>query len=101
MKTDKTDIAIIGGGIVGLGTALALSERHPEISLRIIEKESQLASHQTSRNSGVIHAGIYYRPGSQKARLCVEGVGFLTDFCESHGIRPTSSSARSATAACG
>jgi len=87
MKTDKTDIAVIGGGIVGLGTALALSEQYPYLSLCVIEKEREVAGHQTGHNSGVIHAGIYYRPGSYKARLCVEGVRLLTDFCDSHGIR--------------
>lgn len=87
MKPDKKDIAIIGGGIVGLGTALALSEQYPGLSLCVIEKEREVAGHQTGHNSGVIHAGIYYRPGSHKARLCVEGVRLLTDFCDSLGIR--------------
>jgi L-2-hydroxyglutarate oxidase len=80
------DVAIIGGGIVGLGTALALSERFPGYSLAIIEKEPALASHQTGHNSGVIHAGIYYKTGSAKAKLCVQGVRLLTEFCDAHGV---------------
>jgi len=80
------DIAIIGGGIVGLGTALALSERFPAYSLAILEKEPGLASHQTGHNSGVMHAGIYYKTGSAKAKLCVEGVRLLTEFCDAHGV---------------
>jgi len=80
------DIAIIGGGIIGLGTALALAERFPRYSLAIAEKEPELASHQTGHNSGVIHAGIYYKPGSYKARLCVEGVRLLKAFCEANGV---------------
>ena len=80
------DIAIIGGGVVGLGTALALSERFPAYSLAILEKEPGLASHQTGHNSGVMHAGIYYKTGSAKAKLCVEGVRLLTEFCDAHGV---------------
>jgi L-2-hydroxyglutarate oxidase LhgO len=80
------DVAIVGGGIVGLGTALALSEMAPGCSIGIIEKESELAAHQTGHNSGVIHAGIYYKPGSAKAKLCVEGVNLLHEFCDRHGV---------------
>jgi (S)-2-hydroxyglutarate dehydrogenase len=80
------DVAIIGGGIVGLGTALALSERFPGYSIALLEKEAKLASHQTGHNSGVIHAGIYYKPGSAKARLCVEGVDLLHEFCRDNGV---------------
>jgi len=85
-SSDTFDIAIIGGGIVGLGTALALAERYPRYSLAILEKEPGLANHQTGHNSGVIHAGIYYKTGSAKARLCVEGVRLLTEFCDAHGV---------------
>lgn len=85
-KNGTFDIAIVGGGIVGLGTALALSERHPGSSLAILEKEPELARHQTGNNSGVIHAGIYYRTGSAKAKLCVEGVRLLTEFCDANGV---------------
>ncbi len=80
------DIAVIGGGIVGLGTALAISERHPGYALAVFEKEAAPASHQTGHNSGVIHAGIYYRTGSAKARLCVEGVRLLKEFCDANGV---------------
>jgi L-2-hydroxyglutarate oxidase len=81
------DIAIVGGGIVGLATARALRERLPGARLVILEKERSLASHQTGHNSGVIHSGIYYKPGSFKAKLCVEGKSLLYQFCEKHGIR--------------
>ena len=80
------DIAIIGGGIIGLATALQLSMRHPEQRAVVLEKESALAAHQTGHNSGVIHSGIYYRPGSLKARNCVEGGRALMDFCDENGI---------------
>ncbi len=86
MSPAKYDIAIVGGGIVGLGTALALTESCPRYSLVVIEKESELASHQTGHNSGVIHAGIYYKPGSYKAKLCVSGGRLLTEFCEANGV---------------
>jgi len=81
------DIAIVGGGIIGLATALALSEQVPGMRLAVLEKEARLAAHQSSHNSGVIHAGIYYAPGSYKARLCVEGVKLMLTFCDMHGIR--------------
>jgi L-2-hydroxyglutarate oxidase LhgO len=80
------DVAVIGGGIVGLASALALSERHPGLSIAVLEKEKEVGSHQTGHNSGVIHAGIYYKPGSYKAKLCVEGVRSLKRFCEENGI---------------
>ena len=81
------DIAIIGGGIIGLATAWALVERSPRARLVVLEKEAKLATHQTGNNSGVIHSGIYYKPGSYKAKLCVEGKGLMLDFCQKHGIR--------------
>src|SRR5438046_9425334 len=81
------DIAIIGGGILGLATARALSERAPRARIVILEKEAKLATHQTGNNSGVIHSGIYYKPGSYKAKLCVEGKGLLLEFCHQHGTR--------------
>src|ERR687888_2690794 len=81
------DIAIVGGGIVGLATARALRARLPGARLVLLEKEPRLAAHQTGHNSGVIHSGIYYKPGSYKARLCVEGKGLMLDFCGKHGIR--------------
>lgn len=87
MNLEKCDIAVIGAGIVGLGTALALTERFPRYSLAVLEKEPEIASHQTGHNSGVIHAGIYYKPGSYKAKLCAQGVRMLTEFCDANGIR--------------
>src|SRR5215211_2127931 len=66
------DLAVIGGGIVGLSTAMQMTERFPGISVAVLEKEPALARHQTGRNSGVIHAGVYYQPGSLKARFCRE-----------------------------
>ncbi len=85
--SDRYDLAIIGGGIVALATACALGARAPRARLVILEKEPALAAHQTGHNSGVIHSGIYYKPGSSKARLCVEGVQLMVEFCAVHGIR--------------
>ena len=84
---DRYDVAIVGGGILGLATARAITERRPDARLVILEKESKLATHQTGHNSGVIHSGLYYRPGSYKARLCVEGARLMEAFCDEHGIR--------------
>lgn len=81
------DYCIIGGGIVGLATAMALLERQPGASLLILEKEGVLARHQTGHNSGVIHAGIYYAPGSLKADLCKRGAQATKDFCTEHQIK--------------
>ncbi|MFT0870116.1 L-2-hydroxyglutarate oxidase [Pseudomonas sp. CAM1A] len=80
------DYCIIGGGIVGLATAMALLTRRPGASLLILEKEASLGRHQTGHNSGVIHAGIYYAPGSLKADLCKRGAQATKDFCTEHGI---------------
>jgi L-2-hydroxyglutarate oxidase len=80
------DFCIIGGGIVGLASALALLERCPGAGLVLLEKEAGLARHQTGRNSGVIHSGIYYAPGSLKARLCREGAEATLTFCREHAI---------------
>ncbi len=87
MSETSCDIAIVGGGIVGLATALALSEQAPGLRLAVLEKEARLAAHQSSHNSGVIHAGIYYTPGSYKACLCVEGVKLMLTFCDMYGIQ--------------
>ena len=81
------DVAIIGGGIVGLATAFALTKRYPKVRLIVLEKEASLASHQTGHNSGVIHSGIYYRPGSLKARFASDGNRKLFEFCKEHDIR--------------
>ena len=86
MDSRKYDVAIIGGGIIGLSTALWLTERYPRRRVVVIEKEKELAVHQTGHNSGVIHSGIYYRPGSQKAQFCVSGVDYLIRFCEANDI---------------
>ena len=80
------DVAIIGGGILGLATAMALTESHPQARVVILDKESRIATHQTGHNSGVIHSGIYYKPGSLKARLCTEGARLMKAFCTEHGI---------------
>jgi L-2-hydroxyglutarate oxidase len=82
----RVNVAIIGGGIVGLATGLEILGRFPDVSLTVIEKESKVAAHQTSHNSGVIHSGIYYKPGSLKAKLCTEGVSALMRFCDEHAI---------------
>ena len=70
---DRTDVLIIGGGIVGLATGWKIQQARPGLKVTIIEKETSLASHQTGHNSGVIHSGIYYEPGSLKATLCKRG----------------------------
>ena len=80
------DIAVVGAGILGLATARELLERHPGIRLAVVEREREPAVHQSGHNSGVIHAGIYYAPGSLKARLCVDGARRMYAFCERHGI---------------
>lgn len=80
------DVAVVGGGIVGCATALALTETHPGLKLILLEKEARLAAHQTGHNSGVIHAGLYYRPGSLKAQNCTAGREALYAFCAEHDI---------------
>jgi (S)-2-hydroxyglutarate dehydrogenase len=81
----RYDIAIIGGGIVGMATAMALTQRR-DLSVAILEAEDHLAAHQTGHNSGVIHSGLYYKPGSLKARNCVEGRLAMYEFCQEHDI---------------
>jgi L-2-hydroxyglutarate oxidase len=80
------DVAIVGGGIVGLASAHRLLEARPDLRVAIVEKEPELASHQSGHNSGVVHAGLYYAPGSLKARLCLEGKAALEAFCEAREI---------------
>ncbi|HIK31801.1 MAG TPA: L-2-hydroxyglutarate oxidase [Oscillatoriales cyanobacterium M59_W2019_021] len=80
------DFAIIGGGIVGLATAMALGDRSPNDRILVLEKESSWAQHQTGHNSGVIHSGIYYKPGSFKAKFCRNGSRSMVEFCQKYGI---------------
>lgn len=86
MKERHCDVAIIGAGIVGLAVGLQLVLKNPGLKVIALDKESQVASHQTGHNSGVMHSGLYYKPGSLKARLCVEGRAALIQFCEEHAI---------------
>ena len=83
----RFDYVVIGGGIVGLSVAFAILDKNASIRLAVLEKENDWARHQTGRNSGVIHSGIYYKPGSLKAKLCREGNRRLLEFCDTHGIR--------------
>lgn len=80
------DLAVVGAGIVGLAVARELSLRHPDAAVAVLEREPRLAAHQTGHSSGVIHAGIYYRPGSLKAQLCVQGARELYAYCDERGI---------------
>lgn len=80
------DVGVVGGGILGLAVARELTRRYPGIRVRVFEKETRLASHQTGHNSGVVHAGIYYRPGSLKAQLCTRGRLLLREYCEEKGL---------------
>ncbi|HLZ15829.1 MAG TPA: L-2-hydroxyglutarate oxidase [Cyclobacteriaceae bacterium] len=80
------DVIVIGGGIVGLASALQIQKSNPSLRILLIEKESQFARHQTGNNSGVIHSGLYYKPGSLKALNCIRGYHLLVDFCRTHGI---------------
>jgi (S)-2-hydroxyglutarate dehydrogenase len=80
------DIIIIGGGIVGLATALQLKQQRPGLNVTVLEKENHVAAHQTGHNSGVIHSGLYYKPGSLKATNCIRGYQLLLDFCNQEGV---------------
>ena len=81
------DCVIIGGGIVGLATAVAVGKKNPKARVLVLEKEKELAQHQTGRNSGVIHSGIYYKPGSFKAKFAKAGAVSMVEFCKEHGIK--------------
>jgi L-2-hydroxyglutarate oxidase LhgO len=81
------DIIVIGGGCVGLATAYKINARHPHLKIAVLEKENRVSAHQTGRNSGVIHSGIYYKPGSYKAKNCVEGRRELVAFAKQYGIK--------------
>lgn len=83
----KYDVLIIGAGLVGLGAAHAIQRRYPSLAIGVVEKEPGIARHQSTHNSGVIHAGVYYAPGSLKARLCVAGAARMRSFCRDAGIK--------------
>ncbi len=85
-STSLFDVAVVGGGIVGLATAWQILQRRPSTRLIVLEKEARVAMHQSSRNSGVIHSGIYYRPGSLRAQNCLRGYRLLLDFCRHHDL---------------
>lgn len=82
----RCDLAVVGGGILGLAVARELIRRHPRASVCVLERENQLAAHQSGHSSGVIHSGLYYAPGSLKAHLCVHGARELYAYCEQHGL---------------
>src|ERR1700751_5215780 len=86
MNMQPFNCVVIGGGIVGLSVAWAILKKSPGARIAILEKEYSLARHQTGRNSGVIHSGIYYKPGSLKAKLCCTGRRRLLEFCQAYGI---------------
>ncbi|MCJ8731066.1 hypothetical protein PDJAM_G00191920 [Pangasius djambal] len=86
LHRDVCDVAVVGGGIVGLATARELILRHPNLTFTLLEKERELARHQSGRNSGVIHSGVYYTPGSLKARLCVSGAALAYDYFDKKNI---------------
>ena len=86
MTDSRYNVVIIGGGVVGLGVALEITRRFPHFRLLLLEKEERVARHQSGHNSGVIHSGAYYKPGSLKARLCVSGAAAMVEFCREHGI---------------
>jgi len=86
MSDEHCDVVVIGGGIVGLSVAMEATRRFPHLRLAVLEKEAQVGSHQSGHDSGVIHSGVYYKPGSVKARTCVEGAAAMIDFCRVHSI---------------
>ncbi|MGA8212044.1 MAG: L-2-hydroxyglutarate oxidase [Candidatus Sulfotelmatobacter sp.] len=86
MSDSRYNVIIVGGGIVGLAVALQITKRFPRLRPLLLEKESRVGQHQSSHNSGVIHSGVYYKPGSLKATLCVEGARAMVEFCREHGI---------------
>jgi L-2-hydroxyglutarate oxidase len=86
MADSSHKVIIVGGGIVGLAVALEITRRFPHLHPLVLEKENRVGRHQSSHNSGVIHSGVYYKPGSLKAKLCVEGAQAMVEFCRQHGI---------------
>ena len=87
MVDKNYDLVVIGGGIIGLATAMRVTEEFPDLKVAVLEKETEVAQHQTGHNSGVIHAGIYYAPGSQKANFCSTGGVLLREYCDKHNIK--------------
>ena len=86
MNPEHHDVIIVGGGVIGLAVALEIAKRFPRLRLLLLEKEAGVGRHQSSHNSGVIHSGIYYKPGSLKATLCVEGARRMVEFCRAHDL---------------
>src|ERR1700712_5520280 len=86
MTDSRYNTIVIGGGIVGLAVAMEITRRFPDLRLLGLEKEDRVARHQSGHNSGVIHSGLYYKPGSLKARLCVAGAAAMYRLCEEEGI---------------
>jgi (S)-2-hydroxyglutarate dehydrogenase len=84
--SERFDVAVIGGGIVGLAVGREITRRFPRIRLVVLEKEARVGAHQSGHNSGVIHSGVYYKPGSLKAKLCVAGAEVMVEFCREHGV---------------
>lgn len=86
MTDSRYNVIIVGGGIVGLAVGLEITQRFPRLRLLLLEKEDRVGQHQSRHNSGVIHSGVYYKPGSLKAKLCVAGAAAMVEFCREHGI---------------
>src|SRR5579863_840760 len=86
MTESRYDVLIVGGGIIGLAVALEITQRFPRLRLVLVEKEDRVGRHQSGHNSGVIHSGVYYKPGSLKAKFCVTGAEAMVKFCREHGV---------------
>jgi (S)-2-hydroxyglutarate dehydrogenase len=86
VTSDRTDVVVVGGGILGLATAWTLTQRDPSLRVAVLEKESRVAEHQSGRNSGVLHSGVYYQPGSLKAQTCRVGKEAMEAFCDTYGV---------------
>src|SRR6186713_892779 len=87
MTDYKFDVTVVGGGIIGVATAMRLASTYPKLKVGVVEKEAAVAGHQSGHNSGVIHSGIYYAPGSLKAKNCVVGAQRMKEFCDQNGIK--------------